>query len=559
MGVRTVFGLPGGTIAPVYDALLDRPEIQIVTTRHESSAVFAAAGQARVTGKLGVVLVTSGPGITNAMTGIAAAHCEGLPVLILVGEVSRRAVGRRALQEGSPHHLDVVAMTRSISKRSMEIPSPSAAPGMLCEAIAAARSGRPGPVVLTLPLDVAAAPAPPAPVRAAEPTSFQVPPEAIEEVASLVRHKHRAVLLAGSGVRGGGGAQRLFAFAERAQIPVITTPKGKGVFPEDHPLSAGVFGLGGHPSATALLESGVDVLLAIGTSLGDLATNDWSKLLEPRRALVHVDVDPSRIGRAYATHVGVVAPAAAFLEQLAERIPQAAERRTFGIRRHPEPVLGAAGAEDRIAPHRALRELQRVLPADTIYTVDIGEHLVHAVHHLEITRPDAFVVFLGLGSMGSGMGAALGIKLASPDRAVVAVCGDGGFAMAGTEVSTAAALGLPLIYAVMNDERLGMVELGNEAIYGRTPRFSTGPLDVVAMARGLGAEALTIRHPGQLLACASTLAALRGPMVLDVRVDPAARLPVSGRFAALGNVARRGIPGRNGDGGPHGLSASRSE
>ncbi|WP_437930360.1 thiamine pyrophosphate-binding protein [Sorangium sp. So ce291] len=559
LGVRTVFGLPGGTIAPLYDALLDRPEIEIVTTRHESSAVFAAAGQARLTGDLGVVLVTSGPGITNAMTGLASAHCEGLPVLVLVGEVPRRVFGRRALQEGSPHHLDVVGMTRSITKMAVEIPGPSAAPGVLCEAIAAARSGRPGPVVVTLPLDVATAPASPAPVSAREPASPQVPPRVIEEVASLVSGGHRTVLLAGSGVRGGGGPQRLLAFAERAQLPVVTTPKAKGVFPEDHPLSVGIFGLGGHPSATALLEAGVDVLLAIGTSLGDLATNDWSKLLEPRSALVHVDVDASRIGRVYTTHVGVVAPAAAFLEQLSERIPPAAERRTFGIRRHHDPAIAAAaGAEDRIAPRRALWELQRAMPPDAIYTVDIGEHTLHAVHYLETTRPDAFIVFMGLGSMGSGIGAALGVKLASPARAVVAICGDGGFAMAGTEVSTAAALGLPLIYAVMNDERLGMVELGNEVIYGRTPRFSTGPLDIVAMARALGAEAITIRRPGELLACASTFAALRGPMVLDVRVDPTVRFPMNGRFAALGNIARREAAGVAGEGGARGVSPPRS-
>jgi acetolactate synthase-1/2/3 large subunit len=543
-GVRIAYGLPGGTIAPIYDALLDRPEIQIITTRHECTALFAAAGQARLTGKLGVVLVTSGPGVTNAITGIVSAHCEGLPLLVLVGEVPRRVFGRRALQEGSSHHLDIVGMTRGITKMSAEIPSPTAAPGILREAISVALAGRPGPVLLTLPLDVLTAPAQPSAVRVVAQPSLTVPSGALEEASALVSGSERVALFVGSGVRGGDGPQRLLAFAEHAQIPVLTTPHGKGVFPEDHPLSVGVFGLGGHPSATALLEGGVDVLLAVGTSLGDIATNGWSPLLEPRRALIHVDIEASRIGRAYRTHLGVVAPAAAFLAQLTERVPRASAARRFGLRRHADPVSHAASVDGKIAPQQALWELQMVLPSDTIYTVDSGEHFVHAVHHLEVSRPDTFLAFPGLGSMGSGMGAALGAKLARPDRAVVAVCGDGGFAMAGTEVSTAASLGLPLIYAVMNDERLGMVELGNEAIYGRTPRFPTGPLDIAAMARAMGAEALTIRQPGQILQYAPLFAALRGPMVLDLRIDPSVRAPVHGRFEALGNdVAKAGRAG----------------
>ncbi|HSN32886.1 MAG TPA: thiamine pyrophosphate-binding protein, partial [Ideonella sp.] len=306
-GVEVIFGLPGGPIGPVLDALLDRSEIRVVQTRTEAGALFAAAGYARASGKLGVALVTTGPGVLNALTGLASAHCDGTPLLLLVGEVARRNFGRGALQDGSAYALQIVEILRKMTKFAEEVHDPQRAPSLLRHAIRAALSGPQGPVALTLPVDSTLAKVPPASLVTPGPSTLPDPPdEAIDDVAALMREGGRGVLFVGSGVRGGDGPARLVELAERCQWPVMTTPKGKGVFPEDHPLSLGVFGMGGHISTTDYLEKGLATALVVGPSLSAVATDGWNALLNPRRAFVHVDVDERQLGRAYPFTHGVV-------------------------------------------------------------------------------------------------------------------------------------------------------------------------------------------------------------------------------------------------------------
>lgn len=542
-GVEILFGLPGGAISPVHDALIDS-EIRVVTTRHESGAMFAAAGYARTTGKLAAVAVTSGPGVLNALTGIASAWCDGLPVLVMVGEVPRAAQGKGVLQDGSAHGLQIVDMARPITKLAAEVPRPSALPHVLQRAIATARSGRRGPVLLTLPIDVTMA-------RISRPrTGGEValtpvlPCELIDELASLLRDAQRPLLLAGSGVRGDDAPAQLRAVAERIACPVATTPKGKGVFPESHPLSLGVLGLGGHRSAQRYLESGVDVAIAIGTSLGDLATDGFSPHLQARRALIHVDIDARQIGKSYEPSHAVVAPASEFLAALAGRLGGASLRLRAlhgGVERH---VLASSTRPDRIASHDAVIELQAALPPDTIFTVDSGEHFLFAVQYLETDLPDAFLVMTGLGSMGQSIGAAIGAQLANPRRVVAAICGDGCFAMNAFEVATAAAERLPIRVFVFNDQRLGMVERGHHGVYGRRPDYPTAPLDVCTVARGLGATTLRVDGLGQLGAARDILRMTRGPVVVDVRIDPDVAIPKHDRVAAMApGAARAARPG----------------
>jgi len=541
-GVEVVFGLPGGAISPVHDALLDS-KIRVVTTRHESGAMFAAAGYARTAGKLAVVAVTSGPGVLNALTGLASAWCDGLPVLLLVGEVPRAAQGKGVLQDGSAHGLQIVEMARHITKLALEIPRPSALPHVLRRAIATTQSGRRGPVLLTLPIDVTTAQL--ARPRAGGDVALasRLSGPLMDEIAELLRAAQRPLLLAGSGVRGGEAPARLRAVAERITCPVATTPKGKGVFPESHPLALGVLGLGGHRSALRYLEAGVDVAIAIGTSLGDLATDGFSPHLQARRALIHVDIDARQIGKSYEPSHAVVAPASEFLAGLVERLGDASLRLRAlhgGVERH---VLASSTQPDRIAAHDAVVELQAVLPPDTIFTVDSGEHFLFAAHYLETVLPDAFLVMTGLGSMGQSIGAAIGAQLANPGRVVAAICGDGCFAMNAFEIATAAAERLPIRVFVFNDERLGMVERGHLGIYGRRPEYSTAPLDVCTVARGLGATALRVDGLGQLDAARDILRKTRGPVVVDVRIDPDIAIPKQDRVAAMApGAARAGRP-----------------
>lgn len=534
-GVEVVFGLPGGAISPVHDALLDS-SIRVITTRHEAGAMFAAAGYAHSTGKLGVVAVTSGPGALNSMTGLASAHCDGLPVLLLVGEVPRAAHGRGVLQDGSAHGLQIVEMARHVSKLALEVPRSSNLPHLTRRAIATALSGRKGPVVMTLPLDVSLAELAPPRSGGAVNLGEVVSIEMLDELTDLLLGAERPLVLAGSGCRGGGAPARLQIVAERFGCPVATTPKAKGVFPEDHALALGVFGLGGHASAQRYIESGVDLVIAIGTSLGDTSTNGFSPALQAK-SLVHVDIDARQIGKSYAPTHSVIASAAELLGGLADRLehrgsPPPRKLRTLPgrVERQKLPSSTTAG---RIAPQDALAEIQALLPSDTIFTVDSGEHFVFATHFLEVNDPDAYIVMTGLGSMGQSIGAAIGAQLAHPQRSVAAICGDGCFAMNAFEIATAVAERLPIRVFVFNDERLGMVENGHQKVYGRRPEYPTTPLDVVAVAAGLGAQAIRIDSRDQLAAARDLLRDVPGPVVIDVRIDHEIMLAKQDRVAAM--------------------------
>jgi acetolactate synthase-1/2/3 large subunit len=532
-GVDVVFGLPGGAISPIHDALLDT-SIRTITARHESGAMFAAAAYARVTGKLGVVAVTSGPGVLNAMTGLASAWCDGVPVLLLIGEVPRAAHGKGVLQDGSAHGLQIVEMTRHVTKLAVEVPSPSTLPHLLRRAITTARSGRRGPVAMTLPLDVTTAQIAPPQTGGRIEIDGILAPETLDELADLLHCARRPMILAGNGVRGGEAPARLLAVAERFFVPVATTPKGKGVFPETHRLSLGVLGLGGHPSARDYLAAGVDLVIAIGSSLGDLSTDAFTPHLQATRALVHVDIDARQIGKSYSPTHAIVATASELLVGLLDRhrswLALGSRGGCTGITRVELPSSEQPG---RIASHDALREIQQMLPADTIFTADSGEHFVSAVHFLEITEPDAFLVMTGLGSMGQSIGGAIGAQLASPGRRVAAICGDGCFAMSAFEIATAVAERLPIRVFVFNDQRLGMVEDGHLTVYGRSPAYPTVPLDVVTVARGLGATALRASSLDELRDASAVLRDAEGPVVIDVQIDPSIIVPKRDRVAAM--------------------------
>jgi acetolactate synthase-1/2/3 large subunit len=475
----------------------------------------------------------------NSMTGLATAWCEGLPVLLLVGEVPRALQGKGVLQDGSAHGLRLVEMARPITKLATEVPRTSALPHVLRRAISTAHAGRPGPVMLTLPFDVTtgqlARPRANTTLAGA-PAPGQIAPEVLDEVTALLRDAQHPLLLVGSGARGGGAPGHLRALAEHLSCPVATTPKGKGVFPEAHPLALGVLGLAGHRSAQRYLEAGLDVVVAIGTSLGDIATDGFPPQLQAARALIHVDIDAQQIGKSYAPTHAIVAPAAELLAGLVDRVaalpPRKATLRAMagGVERH---VLPPSRRPQRMASHDAVLELQDALPRSTVFAIDCGEHFLFAAHYLEINLPDAFVAMSGLGSMGPSIGAAIGTQLAFPDRMVAAICGDGCFAMNGFEIATAVAERLPIRIFVLNDERLGMVENGHRTLFGRTPEFATAPLDVCTVARGLGATALCIERPGQLALASDLLRTQPGPVVVEIRIDPDIKLPRRERVSAM--------------------------
>lgn len=521
LGVEVLFGLPGAAIAPLDNAVLQHPALRAVTMRHEGNAMFAAIGYARISGKPGFVAVTSGPGILNCMTGLASAYCDGVPVIVLAGEAARSLQGRGALQDGGINRLAIIHMTRHLSKWSAEVPTADCAASMIARAVQVATTPPTGPVVLTLPVDILAQPANPVAITVPSSIATNLAPESMKTVAEIMARSHSGAILVGSGARHGEAPRWLVEIAERSHWPVITTPRGKGVFPETHPLSLGVFGMGGHRSASRYLDAGVETLLVIGTSLGELTTSGWSDSLRPLDTLIHVDIDISTVARNYPTDLAIAAPAETFLRALCSQLPDfpATLRPTpRGIEREASPWPTGNGPGGRICPEQALREIQDCLPDDTIYTIDSGEHTVFATHHLTIRHPDGYIASLGLGSMGASI-SAIGARLADPDRTVAAICGDGGFAMIAPELSVACQHGVAIAVFVFNNGRLGMVERGHQRVFGQVPDYGTRPMDVAALARATGADVATVRRAGELARLDIPSRLKNRPLVVDIHVD----------------------------------------
>ncbi len=350
--------------------------------------------------------------------------------------------------------------------------------------------------------------------------------KSLDRAAEMLASAKRPLLFVGNGTRNGDGPAALKALAERLQAPVIVTPHAKGVFPESHPLALGVFGLAMHPSAVAFLEEGFDCKVAIGTSFSELGSNGWSPLLKPRgdgAAMIQVDIDPSRIGRVYPTTLAIVGPAAPIVRSIANRLA-VRKKRVYGVEYKSNPEAFPIGPQRKITPQRAIWELQQAMPFGARYTIDSGEHTLYALHYLKANDPLEVTIQLALASMGAGIGSAVGIATAPGGPAVAAIAGDGGFLMSLSAVATAAHARLPIVFAIINDRRYGMCDVGYEAIYGKTPGFSMGEVDLVTIATGLGARGLRIDAPDQIRALDLKTILAEGPIVLDIQIDTEVRM-----------------------------------
>jgi acetolactate synthase-1/2/3 large subunit len=535
-GVRAAFGIPGGAVGPIFDALFDVPEIQLVSMRHETTAVFAAAGYARITGTPALVLVTSGPGVTNTLTGIASAHLEDLPVIVIGGDVPAAWRSRAAFQDGSPGALDVVGLMRGVTRFSACVESPANVAGIVSRAWLAATGGRPGPVFLSVPYDIAQATTDRGAVAFSEPAPHAEPNAAATRAsAELLSAAKRPLLVLGSGAR--AGAAEAVELAEAANVPVAVTSHAKGIFPERHPLYLGLAGNAGHPSVTDYVADGPDVVCVVGSRLGDFATSGWRLGLAGRTATIHADRDPVMLGRNTPMTLGIMGDARRVLAAITAALPKVPRARASVSRRtRPWSVNAPAGM---VKPQHAVLSLQRAFPNAT-FCSDIGEHMTFAQHYLTVDSPDRFHCFTGLGSMGSGFGAAIGIKHARRDARVIVFVGDGGFHMHAGDLLTCVEQRLGIVFAVFNDGCWNMVDHGFRAVFSRKPSaFASRISNIAEIARGYGAD-------GHVIDDAALLepAFLRGlardgvPLVLDLRIDPSEALSPLSRAADLATLLR---------------------
>lgn len=475
-GVSRLYGIPGGTVNPFYDALHDVPGLTPVIARHEAAAAYMAASDAKLSGGIGVVIASSGPGSANLLTGVASAKREGTPLLILTGQVPQAVMGLGGAQESSPWTMDMVAAFRPFTKLSVMVGRPQDLTEAIRRAMKLALTPPCGPVHLTLPMDVqmgdVGSPAIPEPLPL--PMEKGLSKGELSVLSRTIKEK-RGVLFAGSGVKKARASENLLKLAERSGWPVVTTPAGKGTIPESHPLARGVFGLSGNQAARDAVAS-AEAILVLGSSLGELATSNWSPLLGDK-ILYQIDHDPAVMGKRYENTLPFQAGLKAALIQLSLELPES----SLDV----EPSARETSF-DGIPLH--LSALNHLLPQDTMLCSDIGEHMTWALRYWETTCLDGFDITINYGGMGSGIANAIGVKLAMPWRPIVCVTGDGCFAMHGNEVMTAVQQKLPVMFVVINNASYGMVKWGHQLQYERAPHaFSYSMVNVAAMAQAMGA------------------------------------------------------------------------
>ncbi|GCE09412.1 thiamine pyrophosphate-binding protein [Dictyobacter aurantiacus] len=536
MHVSHIFGVPGGPLVPLFAALSERQHIQPILAKHEEGAAFMAEGYARVRRSLGVCCATSGPGATNAFTGVASAHSDSIPVLALTGQVATSAFGKGGVQDSSSGNwnVDVVDAYRAATKLSLMLQSGEQMPHMIRRMVRTALTGRTGAVHLNLPADVIKQMAP---VSAQPVTKFYTrtlpsgDPQAVQDVASVLRSARKPALLVGHGINLSGAWEPLQRLAEHLAIPVATTLKGKSAFPERHPLSLGVFGFGGHPLAEAYIYAeDVDAIVVIGTSLGEFQTNGWDPRLAASRTVIQIDIDPLEIGKNYPVDYSIVGDANAVLLALTDTLSQGEARsqhdfytRLHALReQHPRYYHAEALQAEApvLKPQAVVTKMNDILPDDTLLFVDNGNCLSWAGQFYEARQTGTVFFATNVASMGYAIAAAIGGKIAAPDKPVVALLGDGAFGMNGLEIHTAVDYNLPVIWVVLNNGGHGMAYNGEKLITG-TSYLTTysKPMDVSAIARGAGVEAFTATTLAEFEESLQQALRLQKPCLIEAIVD----------------------------------------
>ncbi|WP_026691830.1 thiamine pyrophosphate-binding protein [Peribacillus kribbensis] len=477
-GVEYIFGIPAGSVNAFFDELYDMPDIMPIITKHEGAASYMAASYAKYKNSLGVCIGSSGPGGTNLVTGAANAMREHLPVLFLTGAVPVSTEGLNASQE-----LDAEPVFRSITKYSVTVREGKELVKEVAKAVEIALSGVPGPVHVAMPIDVQLESIPETEIP---PYPKRVPlvPETstIKKAAKKLHDSKDGFILAGQGIR--GSQDQLLQLADMLGWPIITTPQAKGSIPSDHPLNAGVFGFAAQEPASDLINNGSgETILVVGSSLGETATSNYSSKLSDNRSIIQLDFDESVFHRRYHTDIPVLGDISLSLEMLTNELNELGRKQSSFTLKPSEEVK----VNQEFNTQNILFKLQEYLPSTTRYTVDIGEFMSYVIHYMKVFEQDTFDINVHFGAMGSGISAALGSKLADPERPVVSITGDGCFFMHGMELITAKEYNLPILFIVINNARLGMVYHGHNLQYKRShARFEQNPVNISDMARSMG-------------------------------------------------------------------------
>ena len=524
-GVKQVFGLPGGANLPMYDEFA-RCDIRHILVRHEQSAAHMADGFGRVSRKPGVCFATSGPGATNILTGIATAQADSAPMVAVTGQVPVAMIGRDAFQES-----DIIGMANPVVKYAYQPRTAEEIPEVVKKGFFIAETGRPGPVLIDIPKDVQTGQA-----EMVFPDEFKIQgyhpwhdPDIVnvEKAIDMLLHSHKPIILAGGGTIISSAFAELQAIAETLMIPVVTTFKGKGAFPENHPLSLGPIGMHGHAEANKMMAE-ADCVLAIGTRFSDRSVGTFEDF-EKRLKIIHMDVDPAEIGKNQTTQVAVVGDVRASLRIMVKLLLQQAVKKTEetpwlkhvketkaywkeNLKLHPGE-MGAA---------KILRKLRELLPKESVITTEVGQHQMWASLFYDVIQPGTFFSSTGLGTMGWGFPAAIGAKVAKPDVPVVDIAGDGSFNMTENSLATAVLEDIPVIVFLINNFTLGMVAQWQRTFYERRMiGVDQGKCpDYVKLAESYGAQGIRAQSMDELDKAIKTALSSDVATVIDIPIDP---------------------------------------
>ena len=531
-GVEVIFGYPGGAVLPIYDAIYQQNSIRHILVRHEQAAVHAAEGYARSTGKVGCVLVTSGPGATNAVTGLVDALMDSIPIVCLTGQVPTHLIGNDAFQEA-----DTTGITRPATKHNYLVKRGADLARTVHEAFFVARSGRPGPVVIDLPKDILIAPAPYAEASEQPHRSYRpvMRPDGgrIREAVALLRRAKRPIVYSGGGVINSGDAASaaLIAFVRATGIPCTSTLMGLGAYPSPDPLFLGMLGMHGTYEANMAMH-GSDVMFNIGARFDDRVTGRLDAF-GPTAKKIHADIDPSSINKNVAVDVPIVGDAAAVLEAMLAEWQSAGARtnlaawweqieawRAIDSLRY----IQAPDPSGIIKPQHAIRRLYEMTQAtgrDTYISTEVGQHQMWAAQHFLFDKPNRWMTSGGLGTMGYGLPAAMGVQVAHPDALCIDIAGEASILMNIQEMATLAQYRLPVKVFILNNQYMGMVRQWQELLHGSrySESYSEALPDFVKLAEAFHGKGLRATCLGELDGVIAEMLAHPGPVIADICVD----------------------------------------
>ncbi|MBG9824735.1 acetolactate synthase catalytic subunit [Bacillus safensis] len=518
--VEVIFGYPGGAVLPIYDKIYDSGLFHVLP-RHEQGAIHAAEGYARVSGKPGVVIATSGPGATNLVTGIADAMIDSLPLVVFTGQVATSVIGSDAFQEA-----DVLGITMPITKHSYQVRNPEELPGVIKEAFHIATTGRPGPVLIDIPKDVAGIEGSfeydqpidlPGYQPKVEPNYLQ-----IRKLVEAVSRAKKPVILAGAGVLHGKASEELRQYVEQQQIPVAHTLLGLGGFPAKHPLFLGMAGMHGTYAANMALHQ-CDLLISIGARFDDRVTGNLNHFAKHAK-VAHIDIDPAEIGKNIHTHIPVVGDSKLVLEELIKQDGKQGEsdewKNQLDQWKEEYPLWYVENEAEGFKPQKLIEYIHQFTKGEAIVATDVGQHQMWAAQFYPFENADKWVTSGGLGTMGFGLPAAIGAQLADQEATVVAILGDGGFQMTLQELAVIRELNLPVKVIVLNNHSLGMVRQWQEIFYEERyshSKFSEQP-DFVKLSEAYGIKGIRISSDEEAKEKLEEALTSREPVFIDVNV-----------------------------------------